>query len=288
MIFIVLIGVFSVIPIEKNNNEGKNWMSKVDDDKLITELSIPGTHDSGATHSIFDVAGKCQDVSIERQLNMGVRFLDLRLQLVDNEFKIVHSFVDQDLKFIDVLEDINEFIENNDSEFIIISIKQEEASKDSSLDFHDELIRILQTYSNVCLDNDLPENLGSARGKIYILSRYYMEFGIQASSGWVDDDSFELNGMFIQDNYCIDDVEEKKNDIISTINYAKNNDKIVINFTSCYLDNAFPPSYAGTTARIINPWLIDYLNSYNDKLGIMVVDFISSDLAKCVYGRNII
>ena len=75
-------------------------------------MSIPGTHDSGATHSIFDVAGKCQDLDIETQLEIGVRFFDIRLQQVNDKFNVVHSFVDQGLTFDNVLKDLNSFLNN--------------------------------------------------------------------------------------------------------------------------------------------------------------------------------
>ena len=64
MISIIMIAIIAVIPIERNDKTGAKWMGEVEDSRLITDLSIPGTHDSGATHSIFDVAGKCQDTSI--------------------------------------------------------------------------------------------------------------------------------------------------------------------------------------------------------------------------------
>ena len=62
------------------------WMSKLDDNTNITDLTIPGTHDSGAN---FDVpilppliyvpdTSKNQDLSIRNQLNIGVRYLDIR------------------------------------------------------------------------------------------------------------------------------------------------------------------------------------------------------------------
>ena len=75
--------------------------------------------------------------------------------------------------------------------------------------------------------------------------------------------------------------------IESTINFSKNNkDKLVLNFTSCYLSNAFPPTYAGSAALEINPWLMGYLKNYNGKTGVIVADFITQDLAKAIYGRN--
>ena len=109
ILFITLLSIFALIPIEEKHAVSI-WMKDVDDNTLITTMSIPGTHDSGATHSIFDVAGKCQDTTIKQQLELGVRFLDLRLQLVNNEFKIVHSFVDQKQKLKSVLKDISTFI----------------------------------------------------------------------------------------------------------------------------------------------------------------------------------
>lgn len=298
LIFVIMIvsmiitSVFAFCSFERKYDEiSVNWMSKVNDDVNIIDLSIPGTHDSGALHSIADVAGKCQDMSISSQLKIGVRFFDLRLQLVNNEFKIVHSFVDQDLKFQTVVEDLYSFIKKYDSEFLIISIKEESSSVNSTLSFEEALIKELKIYEDVFMINDttLPKKVGMARSKIYILSRFYGEIGIPAYYGWMDDTSFELNDLYIQDNYNISDIDEKKNDILNTIAYARNNqNKLVINFTSCYLDHGFPPLYAGTTALSINPWLKDEITKSDEKLGIILVDFIDEELSKAIYMRNII
>ena len=170
----ILISIFAFFSFERNYDEVSiNWMSKVSDDVNILDLSIPGTHDSGALHSIADVAGKCQDISIASQLKIGVRFLDLRLQLVDNEFKIVHSFVDQNLKFETVVKDLYSFIKKYDSEFLIISIKEDNDSVNSTISFDEALIKALSPYDDVFMLNDskLPETVGMARSKIFILSR---------------------------------------------------------------------------------------------------------------------
>lgn len=288
----ILISIFAFFSFDRKYDEASlNWMSKVSDDVKIKDLSIPGTHDSGALHSIADVAGKCQDISIASQLKIGVRFLDLRLQLVDNEFKIVHSFVDQNLKFETVVKDLYSFIKKYDSEFLIISIKEDNDSVNSTISFDEALIKALSPYDDVFMLNDskLPETVGMARSKIFILTRFSGEIGIPAYFGWYDDDSFELNDLYIQDNYNISIIEEKKNDILNTIKYAQNNpSKLVINFTSCYLDPGFPPSYAGTAALSINSWLKEEISKNNDKLGILLIDFIDEDLAKTIYMRNIV
>ena len=287
LIGVLIISLFSMIPLNSySKKDVMPWMSYIHDDTKISDISIPGTHDSGATHSIFDVSGKCQDLSIKQQLRVGVRFFDLRLQLVNDEFKIVHSFVKQNLSFKKVMKDLSNFINENNSEFIIISLKKEASDKNSTLDFKDKLTSDLNEYKDVIsFDKELPEYINDARGKIYIFDRYGLDYGIPLSN-WSDDTSFEVNNYYVQDNYCINDINEKKEDIIKAIEYKNSNDNIVINFTSCYLANEFPPTYAGSSANKINPWFYEYINESNMKLGIVVMDFMTIDLAKAIYMRN--
>ena len=287
LIGVLIISLFSMIPLNSySKKDVMPWMSYIHDDTKISDISIPGTHDSGATHSIFDVSGKCQDLSIKQQLRVGVRFFDLRLQLVNDEFKIVHSFVKQNLSFKKVMKDLSNFINENNSEFIIISLKKEASDKNSTLDFKDKLTNDLNEYKDIIsFDKELPEYINDARGKIYIFDRYGLDYGIPLSN-WSDDTSFEVNNYYVQDNYCISDLKEKQEDIIKAIDYKNSNDNIVINFTSCYLDYGFPPTYAGSSANKINPWFYDYINESNMKLGIVVMDFMTIDLAKAIYMRN--
>ena len=78
----ILISIFAFFSFDRKYDESSlNWMSRVSDDVKIKDLSIPGTHDSGALHSIADVSGKCQDISIASQLKLGVRLLDLKLYI---------------------------------------------------------------------------------------------------------------------------------------------------------------------------------------------------------------
>ena len=285
----IIISIFAMVPIS-NIKESSIWMSKVDDNKKIVELSIPGTHDSGATHSIFDVAGKCQDLSIKQQLKIGVRFFDIRLQQVNDSLNVVHSFVDQNLSFEKVLKDMDGFIKENNSEFLIVSIKEDADSKNSNKSFDKLVLEYLNRYDKtICLDNNLPETIKEARGKIYILSRFSSEIGIQAYMGWQDSTTFTIDNLYVQDNYCIDDIYIKKEDILNTLNYSKTNqDKLVLNFTSCYLDYGFPPTYAAPPAKDINPWLIKTINENDDSVGIIVADFISKEMASAIYKRNIL
>lgn len=283
-ITILAIAIVAMVPINKNYNVNP-WMGELENETIITEMAIPGTHDSGAMHSIFDVAGKCQDLSIKEQLKVGIRFLDIRLQLVNDELVVVHSFVDQDLTFKSVLKDIDGFLNDYTSEFIIMSIKEDNASKNSKVEFDKKVIEELLKYERIKLDNSLPKTLGEARSNVYILNRFTSEnVGIDAYSGWHDSTSFYLNDLFVQDNYCVDSFEEKKEDIIKAFELDSNN-TLLLNFTSCYLDNAFLPSYAGTIAKDVNKWLDKYLEE-NNVFGIVIIDFATEKLVRDIYMEN--
>ena len=67
---VILLSILAMVPINKNY-EINPWMMDLSDNTIISEMTIPGTHDSGAMHSIFDVAGKCQDLRIKEQLKVG-------------------------------------------------------------------------------------------------------------------------------------------------------------------------------------------------------------------------
>lgn len=66
--------------------DGSNWMSAISDFRRLNEINIPGTHDSGcasvwASHTYsgwFEDSAITQNLTIARQLEAGVRLLDLR------------------------------------------------------------------------------------------------------------------------------------------------------------------------------------------------------------------
>ena len=283
------IALFSLAPIESPiTNKGVRWMAALEDDRAINELSIPGTHDSGATHSIADVAGKCQSLSIEDQLYIGVRFLDIRLQLVGDDLNIVHSFVDQRTDFEDTLEEIVEFIEENPSEFLFISIKEDADPKNPKGSFATLLEEELREYDIISEDKALPKTVGEARGKIYIISRYRgSTMGIPAYEGWADSASFTLGELYVQDNYKVENADVKIADIEAAMAVADScTQGLVLNFTSCYLTSGFPPTYAATPAKTINPWLVDRLNLESRPQGVLVCDFITSEISKAIWEVN--
>lgn len=58
------------------------WTSKLRGDLLLSQVNIPGTHDSGTSKSalIEAFSARCQSLTISAQLEAGIRFLDLRVK----------------------------------------------------------------------------------------------------------------------------------------------------------------------------------------------------------------
>lgn len=60
----------------------KNWMKYLPDSMPITEINMPGTHDSGTAHMggpAFNPLARCQYDNIKDQMNKGLRVFDIRL-----------------------------------------------------------------------------------------------------------------------------------------------------------------------------------------------------------------
>lgn len=116
-----------------------SWMGGLPDDVLLSELTIPGTHDSCARSRIPFV--RTQYLSITQQLALGIRFLDLRLRRhKDGQLYCYHGGVAIDyprhLAFTSVMDEVWRFLapragkENAapPTETVLISINNDDKS----------------------------------------------------------------------------------------------------------------------------------------------------------------
>ena len=67
----------------------KTWMTHIPDAYLISEINLPGTHDSCTCRVQFPFFSKCQQTTIAQQLNSGIRFLDIRVEKDGKNLKII-------------------------------------------------------------------------------------------------------------------------------------------------------------------------------------------------------
>ena len=271
-------GFTNIVKQKVKGTDYSNWMSKVDSTTLVKDMNIPGTHDTMALYSIGDLAGQCQSLKLDDQLKIGVRFLDIRLQLVKDELKAVHGFVDQRDNFTNVVNIVSSFLKSHSSEFIIMSIKEEEDPSKSTITFDDAVKKYQKDYWYTPSDISTT-TLGELRGKMVVLSRYANStIGIPAYEGWADNATFDLpNGIHVQDEYKLENTDTKIEAIKNC--FAQSTSSLKINFLSGYLDGGFPPSYAPSVANTINPWIKDNIKNYDNR-GIVLYDFVTSSLMK--------
>lgn len=80
-----------------------SWMGDIPDDARVTELSIPGTHDTCSVDGLLGF-GKTQNLDLVDQLNAGIRFLDIRLSHYRDNLYVHHDVVHMGKSYADVLD----------------------------------------------------------------------------------------------------------------------------------------------------------------------------------------
>ncbi|OVA19649.1 Phospholipase C [Macleaya cordata] len=109
----------------------KNWMSGLDPNRIhINKIVWPGTHDS-ATNKIgvrfvSRPFAQCQNLSIYRQLALGTRVLDIRIQ---EDRRVCHGIL-VTYGFDVVINDIKKFLSETESEIIILEVRTEFGHQD--------------------------------------------------------------------------------------------------------------------------------------------------------------
>lgn len=118
----VLLGV-SVKAIDKStgNDFTAQWMKYIKDDAPLTQLVMPGSHDS-ATAGMMWMA-ETQDKSVYDQLLCGTRYLDLRVNKKNDEYFICHSIINGQ-KLSRVLNEVVAFLDENPSEVLFLDFQK--------------------------------------------------------------------------------------------------------------------------------------------------------------------
>lgn len=127
-----------------NNND---WMSKLDPNKKLRDVVIPGTHNSASSTiskwSLFSGVAACQNLTVRQQLNAGARYLDVRVCGHKNDIVTCHGIV-KGGKLAGIVEEVNEFLCDNPKEFVTVEVKNEAPM--TSLQKHQVLQLIQSTF----------------------------------------------------------------------------------------------------------------------------------------------
>lgn len=218
---------FLAIFVERNP---ASWMKDHSDDTPLNALSIPGTHNSPTCHKALPSV-RCQAVSPKEQLENGIRFFDVRLQVDDpddkksDELILVHSVFPIALsgskKFRPLYEEILDFLRKNPSETVVLSVKREGTGDATDANLAQRLHDHYINEENWVVDSGIP-TLGGARGKIVLFRRFKLNDEIRKLYGnasginaqdWADNTANSQSGdVQVQDFYEVqetDNIEKK-------------------------------------------------------------------------------
>lgn len=259
-------------------------MGTVADERSLTELSIPGTHDTAARFEPLPGIAATQDLTIAEQLDAGVRYLDIRCRHVDNEFLLYHGSIDQNQSYAEFLATANAFLDDNPTEAIIVSIK-EEASPSGATQPFDATFASYGT-ERWYLDATIPR-LGDVRGKLVLLRRFDASspLGLDATA-WPDNRTFSIVGpapMRIEDEYIVSDNDAKWAAITAQLDSVESS-SLFLTYTSGYQTMDGLPNIP-IVADDINARLDAYIAEH-DRLGTVVMDHVTVARVAAIAAAN--
>lgn len=290
----------TALPLADINNLTE-WQKHIRDDVFISQMSLPGTHNSAACHTALPSV-RCQGESVTEQLNHGVRFFDLRVArpLIagllgpKDELQIIHGNfpvrVPKPVKLADVLNEVYKFVQEHPSELPIVSIKQEGKDTWEGDDFPNLIWQkyIEPSKDHWYLEDKIPR-IGEARGKVMLFRRFGVKddnlranFGFEAS-WWKYNTPNDDRGKFIVQDWC--EVKEPT-DLNQKVNYVNEHlaraveynstqeatqietAKLFVNF--CSGSNFFNPD---CWPEGVSKAVAQGINGMNNGCGIVIIDF---------------
>lgn len=249
-----------------------DWMKDIDGGKLLTELSIPGTHDSCALYGT--IFAECQSWKLPSMLRAGIRFIDIRCRHLHNAFVIYHGVAFQFKNFTDVLTECQNFLAENPSETIIMKIQQEYEAEDNTESFEETFLRYNKAYKDLIYIYDGIPKLDQVRGKIFLMQRgFYVG-------------AYDFDDSFIQDDYQIPDqskIPKKIDEILDMLKMAVDGDPKEFYINHCsgtglwYTEPTFVASKTNKTL---------FSFSTKGRIGIYIMDFPGEIVIESVINRN--
>lgn len=272
-----------------------NWMSAIKDDASLADITMPGTHDSG-TKYVDGIAGAwatTQDTTITQQLNMGVRYLDLRLMRdtgVNYNVRLVHGSINcynasgGYLTLYEVFEDVYSFLNQNPTESVVVSVKMDAGDNINLL--AQDINNLINLRSNYWYTSGNTPQLGNVRGKC-VLAYRISELGRGLNLNWGDQGSdggaVDFGHMKVQDRYKMGSDTKWSNAVKPMLDEKKPNGVWYINFLSTTgggIEGVKP------NASRMNSSFRTYEMMNNKCYGIICLDYANEDLVTKIYKAN--
>jgi 1-phosphatidylinositol phosphodiesterase len=262
-----------------------DWMSAIDGSRLLSALSLPGSHDTCA-YTVDDRLARTQHATLADQLRHGVRVLDIRCRHERDRFAIHHGGIALGLTFDDVARTCARFLARHPGECIVMSVKDEWPARDCTRSFASTFEWYVERHEEARwhLDPELPL-LQAVRGGIVLLRRFRSEkpLGIDLTA-WPDNATFDIGDtrapFTIQDEFRVPvpasiDYKWRAIDALLDLTPGLHGERWVINFCSG-TGMAAPPvvvACGDTGHRGIHERLAGRLAARPGPCGTLLLDF---------------
>ena len=271
----------------------------------LIDLAIVGTHDAAAFSASPQL--RCQDLTLEEQLEVGVRAFDLRL--VDRYdgsgyMDLYHGEESLGLEFTEeVLPLFTQFLNAHPDEFVILSLRKEDDERHSQEEmkaYSESLRRALERpeVARLLYRGQLTREtkVSEVRGKLLILLRTRIDEDVCLPyfDGFQDDTTFVARlvnpcggtlDLLVEDEYMIRDTAKMSDKKAALSDVLERSDSLPDHWLIAFLSgtgNTTPQR----VAREVNPFA--YLLLRERKMvpgGVYFIDFVgtedTSDLLKC-------
>ncbi|AMG31550.1 phospholipase [Grimontia hollisae] len=202
----------------------QDWMRAIDGNKRLSEISIPGTHNSLSMHG-GDIPAT-QTLDVADQLEMGIRYLDVRFKYRNNDLWAYHGPISQHQTFDSLLSKVSNFLARNPSETVLIRIQNEGGASDHEHQFFNRFNQVLEQYKHY---NAIPKSnnplLDDVRGK-FVFIRDFNVFGSHIG--------IERSSLNIQDEYHLTTNWDlyKKWELVKQHFYSIDKNRLSLNYLS--------------------------------------------------------
>ena len=252
-----------------------HWMQHLSGGVRISELSIPGTHNTMAREGVL--WAWCQSLSLMLQLLVGIRFLDIRCRHFKNALPIHHEAYYQNADLTDVLSVSINFLTTHPSETILMRIKQEYTAKDNNVTFYESVQAAISRFprERFWTRNQIPY-LRQCRGKIVVID----DFSNGLSGIW-------WGGSLVnkEDAWKSISKREKWNKVAAHLDEAVGSNisnQLYITFTSFTSGIEAARELAGE----MNPKLGNHIHSKRGRFGIIANNYPGPQLISDIINTN--
>lgn len=301
------------------NETGNNWITALDGDIYVSQMSIPGAHDAATGEEMQTGLGtlfaSTQEQTLQTQWNLGVRAFDLRPAIYDaiigstNELWLYHGVARVTVSWAKAMETITTNLTDNPGEFVIVLFRHEDegclGKNTNTTDFNNYMTNWINANSSWIVDWKPDLTIDECRGKIILISRFSGSWNYGCFTGWNHEatgatttlnnaDGKKSATMYVQDYYNPSSHEAKWAAIQTYLDITKtfhtDPTKVnhwAINHASGYVGSSSSDTYQQNAAAQ-NPNLISYItsDSWEGSTGIILFDYVGASKSNGLFSGD--